>query len=121
MSSGVAGRPNKISAEKLAIASPGLELTPRSIRSSSRCFHSGVSTTPLVSIYLGLRGAANDERAVVAGLVAHKAVYDIEIGRVTGTQRAVTVEVGMGAASLAGNGVNPLCWLLSSSVRFLSQ
>src|SRR5947209_6494647 len=60
----------------------------------------------LVGVYLRLRRAANDERAIVAGAVAHVAVQDVEVGWVTGPQGAVGIDMRMGATALAGNGID---------------
>ena len=70
----------------------------------------GVHPLPrlLEGVPLGLRGPADRECPVVAGAVAVEDVDDVEIGLVAGPQQAVGEHVWVGAAALAGNGVDGL-------------
>ena len=54
------------------------------------------------------RGAADLERAVVAGSITQVAVQDVEERRVTGADQPVALDVRVGRAAFAGDGVDPL-------------
>ena len=75
----------------------------------------------LVGVDERRRRAADRERAVVAGAVAHVGVEDVEVGRVAGTQHAVGVDVRVRRAALAGDRVDALDVLGAEVVEHLAD
>ena len=75
--------------------------------------------TALVGVDERPRRTRDRKRAVVARAVAHVAVQDVEVRRVAGAQRAVGEHVGVGAAALAGDGVDALHELRAHLVEHL--
>src|SRR4029077_18989085 len=69
----------------------------------------------------GGRGASARERPVVAGAVAVVRVEDVEVGGVAGPQRAVGVDVRVGAGALARDRVDALDVLGAQVVQRLGD
>ena len=72
---------------------------------------------PLVRVALRVAGRADDERAVVAGLVADEGLDDVEEGLVAGADEPIGEDVRVRAAALAGDGVDVVDVLASPCRR----
>src|SRR5689334_20607250 len=74
----------------------------------------------LVGVYLCLRGASHNKRAVVAGAIAVIAVQYVKIRRVTRSQCAIGVNMRMGTATFTRNGVDAFDVLRTQIVQNLA-
>ena len=80
-----------------------------------------VVAAPRVGVDHGRRRAADGEGAVVAGPVAVVAVQDVEVRRVARAQRAIGVDVRVGAAPLPRDGVDAFDVLRAEVVEDLGH